>query len=75
MTPEQYKKGEALQKQINNHRGVFDLLHDASNQPTQSLKLSLGKDRFYQIPDRLIEEFKHAVQHSLNKLEIEFNEI
>jgi len=75
MTPEQYKQAENLQKQINNHNGIFDLLHDASNQPNIALKLQLGKDRFYQIPDRLIGEFKHAVQHSLNKLETEFNEI
>lgn len=75
MTPDQYKQADNLQKQINNHKGIFDLLHDASNQPNTSLKLQFGKDRFYQIPDRLINEFKHAVQYSLNKLETEFNEL
>lgn len=73
MTPDQFKQAENLQKQINNHKGIFELLHDASNQPNTACKLHLGKDRFYQIPDRLIEEFKHSVQHSLNKLEAEFN--
>lgn len=75
MTPDQYKKAKNLQDQINNHKGIFDLLHDASNQPSTSLRMILGKDRFYQVPDTLIQEFKRGVQDSINKLETQFNEI
>ncbi len=74
MTPDQFKKAELLQKQINNHKGIFNLLHDASNNPKANVEIKYSGGG-YAVPERLIHEFIHAVQHSLNKLETEFNEL
>ena len=74
MTPDQFKKAESLQKQINNHKGIYNMLHDASNNLKAQLDIKF-QGNGYCIPERLIHEFMHATQSSLNKLEIEFNEI
>lgn len=75
MTPEQFDKAEKLQKQINNHKGIFNMLHDATNaNSTATVEIKFA-GATCKVPERLIHEFKHAVQHSLNKLETEFNEI
>lgn len=74
MTPDQYKKAEELQKMINNHKGIFNILHDATNAPKDAMEITF-KGIKYRLPDRLIHEFMHATTGSLNKLETEFNEL
>lgn len=74
MTPEQFEKAEKLAKQINNHKGIFNMLHDATNIPNAAIEIKFAGN-FYRIPERMIHEFMHATRHSLNKLETEFNEI
>jgi len=75
MSPDQYKKAESLQKQINNHTDIFNMLHDATNAPNDAAVEIKFRGTTYRLPERLIHEFMHATQGSLNKLEIEFNEI
>jgi hypothetical protein len=74
MTPEQYKKAEELQKQINNHKGIFNMLHDASNALNNGAEIKF-MGHTYRLPERLIHEFMHATTGSLTKLETEFNEL
>ena len=74
MTPEQFEKAEKLQKQINNHKGIFNMLHEASNNPKSGVEIKF-RCTTYTIPEKLVHEFIHATEGSLNKLEAEFNEI
>lgn len=74
MTPDQYKEAEKLQKAINNHKGILAALTDAANQKYAGAELkAFGKT--YTISERLVHEFMHATQHSLNKLQEEFNQL
>lgn len=74
MTPDQFKKAEDLQKQMNNHKGIFNMLKEGSEKNVGNVKIQLSQN-WYVVPERLIHEFMHATQHSLNKLETEFNEL
>lgn len=74
MTPDQYKEAEKLQKAINNHTGIFNMLHDATNAKDKTVEISYA-GRKYGLSERLIHEFMHTTQHSLNKLEEEFNQL
>lgn len=61
MTPEQFKKAEQLQKEINNHKGIFNLLHDATNSSNKTVEIVFA-GRKYGVSERLINEFMHATQ-------------
>lgn len=74
MTPEQFEKGKDLQKLINNHKGIIGILNGSLELGAKQLEIKLNGVG-YTVSERLIHEFIHAAQHSLNKLEIEFNEI
>jgi hypothetical protein len=77
MTPEQFENAERLRKQINNHKGILNLLKgDVPVSDTRCRQVELKScGLIYALPERLIHEFIHATQHSLNKLETEFNEL
>jgi len=73
MNREQYKKAEELEKLINNHKGILVLLTDAVNVPGQ-LEIKI-KGQTYRVPERLVHEFVHATNRSLDKLEEEFEQL
>lgn len=74
MTPDQFKKAELIQKQINNYKGILNMLHDASNNLKDRIDITF-KGSGFSISEHLIHEFMNAIQRSINKLETEFNEL
>jgi hypothetical protein len=77
MTPEKFDDAERLKNQIDSHKKILNLLKGylppdrARGYPIELT----GTGRVFTLPDRLVDEFIHATQHSLNKLETEFNEL
>lgn len=74
MTLEQYEKAEKLKKLINNHKGIIGMLQGGTEPNAKQVELRMNGVG-YSISERLVHEFIHAANGSLNKLETEFNEL
>lgn len=74
MSPEQFEKAEKLKKLINNHKGIMSMLEGGVQPNAKQVEIRVAGVG-YTISERLIHEFIHATQSSLNKLETEFYEI
>lgn len=74
MTLEQFEKAREFHKLINNHKGILAMLQAGMEPAAKQVEVRMAGVG-YTINERLVHEFIHATQHSLNKLEEEFNQL